>query len=143
MDKQASTFPYHPLLQKLIVQKSNLLLQARFSQSGDNQEEAQALFKKAAEKEEEIATALEALGDADNALINWASAASCYLKANNPFAAQVVLKQIMERPLTEAWKHEIEKLHTECQDRFNVSSLGNEASPHLAQNRVVNVSESP
>jgi hypothetical protein len=122
MDKQTSTFPYHPMIQKLIVQKSNLLLQSRFSQSSGEQADAQAFFEETAKKEEEIAHALDFLGDAENALISWASAASCYLKASKPVAAQKVLKQLMERPLTAAWKHEIEKLQEECQNRLNVSS---------------------
>jgi len=122
MDKQTSTFPYHPMIQKLIVQKSNLLLQARFSQSSGEQADAQALFEETAKKEEEIAHALDSLGDAENALISWASAASCYLKASKPVSAQKILEQLMERPLTIAWKREIETLQEECQNRLNVSS---------------------
>ena len=122
MDKLTSTFPYHPMIQKLIVQKSNLLLQARFVQSGGNLVEAQALFEETAKKEEDIANALDFLGDSENALISWASAASCYLKANKPVAAQKRLEQLMERILTSAWKREIEKLQEECQNRLNVSS---------------------
>jgi len=94
---------------KLIAEKSSLLFRANAHASSGCKKEAATLFEQAAEKEQQIAQLLEGAGRAEKAVVCWMNAASHYGDAGKYNTAVNLLEKILSRPISEGFRHEIER----------------------------------
>lgn len=93
---------------KLMKEVSSLLFRANAHASSGCKEEAAAFFERAAGKERLIAQQLEDDGYSNNAVICWMSAASHYADAGKYRIAASLLEEILPKPTSEGFRHEIE-----------------------------------
>ena len=117
--------PYNDDVHRLIGDKSSTLLQARLCLSLGLQKEAEKFFVFAANKEERIATLLEASGNFDDAVINLISAASCYSMAGKYHQARDLFQFILHRYsqyMTEKRLREVRHLKEECDEAIQKQS---------------------
>ncbi|MBI1923193.1 hypothetical protein HYR99_02970 [Candidatus Poribacteria bacterium] len=107
-------FPDSNKVDKLAAKKTNLLWQARRKMDEGLIAEAKVLYEETAQYEEQLARLLEVAAPPVDVVISLASAASCYMKAEQYELASQLFDRALLKDITPELRRELEKLKRKC-----------------------------